>query len=275
MNCNNKSETNGQKVQKSKFYTKFTSDKKSFGAFQWLLNQKKKCLSNSKGLSANVSSNKSQQINASNSLVNEKSEVLDANKPSNCTSNAINYNQSHNQTQQRLSTLSQMTLNRNCRPISTPNSIENIKLNPNKFNSNAINAGLWTLPRRPKTEKIESNTCSGNLIDKTIVYQKGPDIIGLGFSIVGGVDSPKGSMGIFVKTIYPSGQAAQFANLFEGDQIFSINGQSTEGLTHSEVLAIFKRIKKGDLVLHIGRRPDVALNSAKNSKSCSNLDLIS
>ncbi|CAG2160107.1 unnamed protein product [Oppiella nova] len=209
-------------------------------------------------------SNSSTKTPKTNGLISDSKPEMNENcKQSNLYSNA---RQTPTQTQQKLSTLSRLTLNRSCRPISTPNSIDNIQLNPN-LNSSGNNCGLWTLPRKPKADT--------SLGLRTIVYQKGPDSKGLGFSIVGGIDSPKGQMGIFVKTIYPTGQAAQFANLFEGDQIFSINGESTEGLTHSEALTMFKRIKRGDVVLHIGRRADVALNSSKNSKSCSNLDLIS
>ncbi|XP_055594507.1 pro-interleukin-16-like [Uranotaenia lowii] len=85
-------------------------------------------------------------------------------------------------------------------------------------------------------------------------FVKGNGAKALGFSIVGGKDSPKGSMGIYVKTIYPNGQAAEKGSLQEGDEILSVNGKGFQGLSHQEAINVFKSIKSGEVVILIGRR---------------------
>ncbi|XP_064261416.1 multiple PDZ domain protein isoform X14 [Passer domesticus] len=76
---------------------------------------------------------------------------------------------------------------------------------------------------------------------KTINLDRGPD--GLGFSIVGGYGSPHGDLPIYVKTVFAKGAAAEDGRLKRGDQIIAVNGQSLEGVTHEEAVAILKRTK--------------------------------
>ncbi|XP_068946825.1 multiple PDZ domain protein isoform X12 [Petaurus breviceps papuanus] len=76
---------------------------------------------------------------------------------------------------------------------------------------------------------------------KSITLDRGPD--GLGFSIVGGYGSPHGDLPIYVKTVFAKGAAAEDGRLKRGDQIIAVNGQSLEGVTHEEAVAVLKRTK--------------------------------
>lgn len=87
-----------------------------------------------------------------------------------------------------------------------------------------------------------------------VTFHKGPGFKALGFSIVGGTDSPKGSIGIYVKTIFPNGQAADSGTLKEGDEILTVNGKVLHGLSHQEAINVFKKIRMGSVLLHVGRR---------------------
>ncbi|CAK9803836.1 PDZ domain-containing protein 2 [Anthophora quadrimaculata] len=105
----------------------------------------------------------------------------------------------------------------------------------------------------------------------TITLEKGAPKK-LGFSIVGGSDSNKGSMGIFVKDIMAGGQAAEEGTLRVGDEILAINGISMDGLTHGKALQTFKAAKAGKMVLHVGRRDPTHKRYIIQSKSYDCLD---
>ncbi|XP_033361787.1 uncharacterized protein LOC117240042 isoform X2 [Bombus vosnesenskii] len=114
-----------------------------------------------------------------------------------------------------------------------------------------------------------ATSLSMNLL--TITLEKGAPKK-LGFSIVGGSDSNKGSMGIFVKDIMAGGQAAEEGTLKIGDEILAINGISMDGLTHAKALQSFKAAKAGKMILHVGRRDPTHKRYIIQSKSYDCLD---
>ncbi|XP_072943330.1 uncharacterized protein [Epargyreus clarus] len=107
--------------------------------------------------------------------------------------------------------------------------------------------GAKTGKRPPAPEPRDSHTFE-------VRFTKSAGGKGLGFSIVGGRDSPRGDMGIFVKTIFNNGQAAESGLLREGDEIVSVNGRGTAGLTHGEAIRLFKDVRAGPVLLRVARR---------------------
>ncbi|KAK2150069.1 hypothetical protein LSH36_425g02034 [Paralvinella palmiformis] len=87
-----------------------------------------------------------------------------------------------------------------------------------------------------------------------ITLVKGVGGKGLGFSIVGGVDTSRGPMGFYVKTIYPDGSAAEDGRLKEGDELLEVNREPLAGLTHQEAVTRFKQLKRGQVHLTVRSR---------------------
>jgi len=125
-----------------------------------------------------------------------------------------------------------------------------------------------TLPRKGRNSNASQNF-------HTVVFEKGHGKKSLGFSIVGGRDSAKGNIGIFVKTILSTGQAAYDGKLMEGDEILAVNGQPLHGLSHNEAIAVFKRIRSGAVTLQCARRPTSRISrsgmSTPKSRSCEDI----
>ncbi|XP_043261931.1 inaD-like protein isoform X2 [Colletes gigas] len=117
-------------------------------------------------------------------------------------------------------------------------------------------SNFCTLPRRPRS------TVSTFL---TVVFQKGPGKKSLGFTIVGGSDSPKGSIG---------GQAAEDGRLRAGDEILAVNGHVCHDLTHRKAVQLFRNIKTGPIALHLCRRVKNKELQATKAKSCADLLLV-
>ncbi|XP_033210222.1 uncharacterized protein LOC117168668 isoform X3 [Belonocnema kinseyi] len=126
-------------------------------------------------------------------------------------------------------------------------------------------SNFCTLPRRPRSTVSTFHT---------VVFEKGPGKKSLGFTIVGGRDSPKGSIGIFIKSVLPGGQAAEDGRLRAGDEILAVNGQVCHDLTHRAAVQLFRNTKSGPVALHLCRRSKQRDLQSSKAKSCADLLLV-
>ena len=63
-----------------------------------------------------------------------------------------------------------------------------------------------------------------------------------------------------------------FFVVFLGDEVLAINGDSVDGLTHLEAVTLFKKVKRGPVVLTVNRRAKkLKDNRTLKSQSCDNL----
>ena len=58
-----------------------------------------------------------------------------------------------------------------------------------------------------------------------------------------------------------------------GDEILSVNGHSTSGLSHSEAIAIFKGIRTGRVIVHVARRDGGGSGGAAAAASSSSSNI--
>ncbi|CAH0394109.1 unnamed protein product [Bemisia tabaci] len=130
-----------------------------------------------------------------------------------------------------------------------------------QLDSLSASTNFCTLPRRPR-----STVCTFH----TFIFEKGQGKKGLGFTIVGGKDSPRGPLGIFVKSVLENGQAAVDGRLKEGDEVLAVNGQVCHGLTHADAVSLFKNIRSGPVALHVCRRTRTKATTSK-AQSCGDL----
>ncbi|XP_026806583.1 uncharacterized protein LOC113549465 isoform X1 [Rhopalosiphum maidis] len=163
-----------------------------------------------------------------------------------------------------------IVLSRSEQPDSTVMAFDHSHSAAESSKQNAISVINRVLANKMNSHSSKSPTPSMSTVYMSVTFYKGTGHKSLGFSIVGGSDSPKGEMGIFVKTIFTSGQAAENGSLMEGDEILSVNGESVNGMTHALAINCFKKVRQGPLEIKLCRRKIIPDTCSNDSRSFNN-----
>lgn len=100
---------------------------------------------------------------------------------------------------------------------------------PEHCDTNLVGSKIY---KHTENISVNSNKVKTDVVPKVISrpaellkvqFIKGSGRPSLGFTIAGGSDSPKGSMGIYVKTVLPGGQAEKQGCLRTGKSFFIFN----------------------------------------------------
>uniref|UniRef100_A0A7N6C2C4 Membrane-associated guanylate kinase, WW and PDZ domain-containing protein 3 n=1 Tax=Anabas testudineus TaxID=64144 RepID=A0A7N6C2C4_ANATE len=124
---------------------------------------------------------------------------------------------------------------------------------PHSHVSKSISTGL---PQSP------SNTSGDRLIQGCFVVELERSQRGFGFSLRGGKEY---NMGLFILRLAEEGPALKDGRIHVGDQIVEINGEATQGITHTRAIEL---IQAGGSKVHLllrpgqGLVPDHSLNSS-------------
>ncbi|XP_059166972.1 multiple PDZ domain protein-like [Physella acuta] len=83
-----------------------------------------------------------------------------------------------------------------------------------------------------------------------------------GISVAGGLNSPIGDAPVIIASLNPTGPAAFSGKLRAGDKILNINGTSTEGMTHEQVISTLRAAKK--VTLHVVQGEAISITGQRS-----------
>lgn len=129
---------------------------------------------------------------------------------------------------------------------------ESIETVPSSNLSKKLSSSVTSLPSDIKgsdEDKITSREVKKPTNTITLIK----DGAGLGFSIEGGKDSPKGDVPLVIKKIFTGGAADKCGELKAGDEILSVNEIKFHNLSRIEAWSQMKKIPEGSVKIEIFR----------------------